>query len=399
MACNAVSSGSKFLTATLAHLDCQAEHIGSYGYGALADPGSTVSVALTGLLAVFVAIWGYRLMLGYSARARDVVGAVLQVGIVITLATSWPAWRVVAYDVIMKGPTEIAQAIAMSAGISSSESGLYARLQNADDGLLALTTIGTGRLPGSDLRDDFRGIALQDEAGFGWGRLLFLFGTIAPYAIVRLAGGVFLSLAPVFAGFLLFSGSSNLFHGWIRALAFAAFGSLTISLIQGVNLAILEPWIADAMMRRTAGEFAPSAATEMAALSLVFVAITIGTLFLVARVTFYPMFTVRMDAPKESNRKAFVVHPHTAPDGSKASMDPPDRAHEIASSVAKSIRREELEVQAGDKISPRGAMPLSGPNGTQASTNSRSDEQTLGSSYRRNSRRSTALSEQRDRKA
>lgn len=398
MSCAAVSSGSQFLTMTLAHIDCQAERMGSYGYGALANPGSVISVTLTGLLTMFVAIWGFRLMLGYPVHARDAVGTVIRAGIVLTLATSWPAWRVVGYDVIMNGPTEIARAVAIGADVPGSENDLTQQLQKVDDGLVALTALGTGRLPGSDLRDIFRGVALQDETGFSWGRLLFLFGAIAPYAIVRLGAGILLSLAPLFVAFFLFRGTSGLFQGWIRGLAFSAIGSLVLSLILGVNLAILEPWIADAIARRTAGEFAPSAAIEMAALSLVFVAITIGALFLIARVTFLPYFSALLTGSDNSRRETTTRAVWAVPETFNRSPDPPDRAHDIASSVAKSIWREETEALAITAAGPGRVAARNGPDTARTSTHPLSGEETLGSSYRRNFRRPTASSEQRDRR-
>jgi type IV secretion system protein VirB6 len=397
MSCVAVTSGSNFLSATLAHIDCQAELIGSYGYGALADPGSPAVVALAGLLTIFVAILGIRLSLGYPFQVRDAVGTIVRVGIVLTLATSWPAWRIIGYDVVMNGPAEIAQRVAIGAGLPGSSNDLRKRLQDADDGLVAMTAFGTGRLPGDDLRDVFRGVALRDETGFGWGRLFFLFGTVAPYAIVRLVAGVLLSLAPLFGIFFLFSGSSSLFHGWIRGLAFAALGSLTISLVQGVNLALLEPWIAEVISRRTAGEFVPAASTEMAALSLVYVAITAGALFLIARVTFFARLSVRFAASRIAPREAGYGRSSTASEASRALIDLPDRAHAIAAAVGKSLRREELE-----SSTDRGSVPMNptASGGTGASpmpVHSRPGGETLGSSYRRNFRRSTVSGGQRDR--
>ena len=44
MACAAITTGQGFLVETLSHLDCQAQVIGSYGYTALADPGSPTMI-------------------------------------------------------------------------------------------------------------------------------------------------------------------------------------------------------------------------------------------------------------------------------------------------------------------------------------------------------------------
>ena len=64
MSCAALPTGSGFLAATLSNLDCQAQTIGEAGYQALASPGSPLSLAITVLLAIFVAVIGLRFLAG-----------------------------------------------------------------------------------------------------------------------------------------------------------------------------------------------------------------------------------------------------------------------------------------------------------------------------------------------
>src|SRR5687767_5935772 len=101
MSCPAVLTGGEFLVQALAHLDCQAQTLGSFGFQSLAQVGSPAGLVLTALLTLFVAIYGIRLLFGPgnggSDEARDLVNAVLKIGIVLTLAVSWPAWRTLAY--------------------------------------------------------------------------------------------------------------------------------------------------------------------------------------------------------------------------------------------------------------------------------------------------------------
>ena len=86
MACPSVTTGSRFLVETLSHLDCQAQTIGSFGFQALAAPGSPASLALAGLLTLFIALFGIRMLFGSGVEPRDAVTAVLKVAIVLTLA-------------------------------------------------------------------------------------------------------------------------------------------------------------------------------------------------------------------------------------------------------------------------------------------------------------------------
>lgn len=397
MICAPIHTGSRFLAETLAHVDCQAQNIGSFGFQALADPSSQVSIASTGLLTLFIAAFGIRMLMGYWPGRRDAFDVVLRIGIVLTLATGWPAWRSVGYDLILDAPTQLGEAVAVNAGLPSTHD-LRSRLQNADAGLVVLTAYGTGRLPGSDLREEFRGMALQDETGFGWGRLIFLLGAIGPQAIVRLGAGVLLALTPVFAFFLLLGSAQSLFDGWIRGLAFTAFGSLSLSIVSAVMLGLFEPWIAEVAGQRAAGMFAPGAATEMAALSLVFLVVSYGVLLLTARVTFLPWFTTRLDHVRGLIRDVERASPIEVRRSANESLAaaPADRAHVIASSVAKSVRREDLEtagVRSGGHLARSSGYGAPDPT---ASTREFAAGANLGSSYRRTHPRTTSARRQRD---
>ena len=207
MACPAVTTGPQFLVTALAHLDCQAQTLGSFGFQALAQPGSVASVVLTGLLTLFIAIYGIRLLFGPGDEPRDLVNAVLKVGIVLTLAVSWPAWRVVAYDTVLYGPSEVAASI-MPATLPPAQSGLPQRLQSLDQGIADVTYIGTGRITGdtmpAGIAREFQSVALGDSTGLGFARPIFLASTIGSLGLLRIAGGLLLALAPLIAGLLLF---------------------------------------------------------------------------------------------------------------------------------------------------------------------------------------------------
>lgn len=292
MTCPAIATGSGFLSGVMAHVDCQARMIGSYGYGALADTSSPVFVALTGLLTIFIALHGVRLLLGAFEGSAGIIGGVVKVGIVLTLATSWPAWRVIGYDLILDGPAELARIIGSASGLADQVPDIVARLQGVDDGIVAVTSYGTGRLTGgvaagNALGDSFNGIALADQFALGMGRAAFLAGTLVPFGILRLGAGILLALAPLMAGLLLFGGTNGIFYGWARGLAFCALGSLIQMLVQGVELALIEPWLGSVLDGRQSGAFTPSAPTELFVLSLAFAGVSIGLLLLCGRFVFF----------------------------------------------------------------------------------------------------------------
>jgi len=370
MSCSPISTGQSFLYSALNHIDCQAQSIGSYGYGALADTRSSVFAALTALLTIFVALYGMRLILNAADPGRGLVADVIRVGVVLTLATSWPAWRTVGYDVVMNGPFEVAQSIGMASGLDDTVQTMPSRLQALDDDIVALTAAGTGRLSGGAATDNdgqsFEGIALADQFALGLGRTAFLSSALIPYGAYRLGAGVLLALAPLMAGLLLFVGTSGLFWGWVRGLVFCALGSLTNLLVQSVQITLLEPWLSGAINRRIGGDYTPSAPTELLVLGIVFAGITTGLSLLLIRVCFYtqaPEAFARTVMSRQTSREP------ARPDGYRQVPDTsPSRAQAIAEMVRTSRQREyEGPSRAGSLVTPRADMGyLQSSEGTSA---------------------------------
>lgn len=345
MACPSVTTGNRFLGEAMAHIDCQAQAIGAYGYGALADPGSGVSIALTGLLTIFIAIFGYRLMLGEEMRARGLVGDMLRVGVVLTLATSWPAWRTLGYDVAMKAPGELAGSIAGASQLPGSEGDMVSRLQAADDAIVILTVYGTGRTTGGTTRSDtigdrLEGIAVTDREGLADGRMAYLAGILAPFALVRLGAGFLLALAPLMAGLLLFAGTRDLFFGWLRGLGALTLGSAALSVLQGVQLAILEPWLRDALALRASQVLTPSAPTELSVITFLFMIVSFVLLFVIAKIFFFGGMGITGLWTQMQTPRAASSNGASAPVlASQRDVQP--RALGIAESVSHALRREE----------------------------------------------------------
>lgn len=289
--CPALSSGDAFLSSLLRHIDCQAQVVGSAGYQSLADPGSFVSLALTGLLTLFVALFGIRLMMGETPSVRHGLTAIIKIGVVLTLAGSWPAYKIVVYDLVIYGPEQITTAVASPAGLSgtSGDVALIARLQTADSAIIRLTNLGTGREPAATLPSSGGGqqrFPIADDPAFGWARIIFLTGAIAAFAVVRLTAGVLLALAPLFAGLLLFDLARGLLIGWARALVFTLLASVATALVLSVELALLEPWLAHVIRMRQAATLAPSAPVELLVLSLGFAIALAGALAILLRLSF-----------------------------------------------------------------------------------------------------------------
>jgi type IV secretion system protein VirB6 len=405
VACPEVLTGQRFVAQAIAHIDCQAQSIGAYGYGALADPGSVVSLALGGLLSLFIAIFAIRLMAGEPIGQRDLLADGLRVAIVLTLATSWPAWRTLGYDLVIKGPAEISAPLTQAASLTPQGSTLIARLQAADDGIVLLTVYGTGRNTGGTTRSDrigdsFRGVAVADQEGLANGRIGFLAGALGALGIVRLGAGLLLALAPLMAGLLLFAGTRDLFFGWLRALGAFALGAIAVPVVLAVELAILEPWLRDALSQREAQVLVPSMPTELVVITLSFALISFGLLAVIARLVFFggmPALRLPGLIPRANQAEpSFVARPAIV--GAAGAAGEPSRAFTVADAVTQSMRREDRRDSQRGVAAQQSAVLTQ--QGRTPALRQPVPAEPLGSTFRapdaRRTRRTSAASEKRD---
>jgi len=404
MTCAAVHTGSSFAGELLAQIDCQSQAIGAYGFGALASPGSPAAGLLLALLILFIAAFGLRLMFGETPLGRDLLGGALKIGIVLTLATSWPAWRTLAYDSVLKGPAELTAQIGGAAGLPGSGSGFNARLSGADQAIVSLTAFGTGRLTGgivgsTDLGDSASGIAMADQTGFGWGRVLFLAGTIGPLAAIRLSAGVLLALAPIMAGLLLFGGTLGIFVGWLRALGTCLLGATVLAIVHGAELAILESWLSEALSQRQVNVLTPAAPTELLVIALLFTIASLGSLALVVRLMFFPALSaLRLPSlilPDYALAWRGLDQHRQVAEPSWHNERP--RALAVANAVAENLRREE---RADGSSRWRRIDPSSSRHGDDRSAlagrGGQAAGDALGSSFRKPNRRRSGSAITRD---
>ncbi len=295
--CPIVSPDIGFVRSMMAFVDCQAQSIGAQGYLGLLAPGSTFATLLTGFLTLFVAIFGYRLLMGHAPNMREGVFALIKIGFVVALATSWPAYRTLVYDVALRGPAELTADIGVPSGLPGTGGGMVGRLDTVDQALAALAILGAGEPtvvigpPNQNEADPAMQTPPPPFAGFnafalGGARLIFLLGAVGSLAAVRLIAGLMLALGPFFIAFLLFEQTRGLFEGWVRVLAAAALAAVGTAIALALELALAEPWLADILSRRAAGEAMPNVPAELLLVASIFFLIILALLYACARVAF-----------------------------------------------------------------------------------------------------------------
>lgn len=364
--CPALSTGDAFLSGLLRHIDCQGQTLGAAGYQVLADPGSPLALVLTALLTIFVALFGLRMMLGETPTLRDGVMAVVKIGVVLVIATSWPAYRTVVYDVVVDGPGQLSAAIGGSANLPGADGDLIGRLQAADVTINRLINLGTGRsdvtalTPPGDIvpGQPPRRTPIADDPAFGAARIVFLASTVAAFAVVRLTAGVLLALAPLFAGLLLFGLSRGLVIGWARALVFALLASTAVTILLGVELALLEPWLTQVISLRQGKLVTASAPVELLIICLGFALALAGSLAVILRLAFTIDFSVfrrpvMVAPPPLVSAPELILTPSHRPEADR----PAPRAHAVADALFASQRREQAYQTQTSSSSSAGAQP------------------------------------------
>ena len=223
------------------YLDCQARALGENGFQALAG-GAMGTAILSAMVTVFIALIGYRLLLGHVPDARDGIGWAVRLGIVLALVTSWPAFQSLVYRVAVDAPPDIAAVLLPASGLAGES--LAERVQISYDTL----RLGISNAPAAAAAQAGQPAAatvtpplllpLKKTAS------LLVISTMGLAGALRIAIGFLLAVAPLAIMSLLFRGTNGLFIGWVRALAGAALGLVGATVVTAIHLVAVESELA-----------------------------------------------------------------------------------------------------------------------------------------------------------
>jgi len=284
-ACAASGDAAGYIGSVSRFIDCRAEMLDTSAFGTLSAPGSTLSLLLTGFLTIYVALIGYNLLAGRGFSMRSGTVAMVKIGAVLTLVMSWPAYQTLVYDVVVQGPTQLVAEIGRPAGVPGADGTLTQRLDAADGALQQLAILGPGQIDFSEAQSQPPPpMAGFDAFALGGSRILFLISALVGIVSVRIVEALMLAVGPYFIALLLFENTKSMFEGWIRVLAGATLGAVGVFLALGLQLLMLEPWLANVLTRRLGGESLPSMPTELFVTTAFFTVATITSLFASAKV-------------------------------------------------------------------------------------------------------------------
>jgi type IV secretion system protein VirB6 len=299
---------------------------------------------LTGFLTIFIALIGYNLLLGHSMSVRSGTLAFVKIGAIFALATSWPAYRTLIYELVTNGPAQLVAEIGPQAGIIGSDGTLTRRLDLVDQGLERLAILG----PGTPLSSISAQIPPPPFGGFdafalGGSRILFELTALAGLGIIRIITGLMLALGPFLIAFVMFENTRSLFEGWVRVLAGTALAAIGVSIALGLELALLEPWLSNVLARRMAGEALPTISTELFVITCLFSMIVVAAFYACARTArAFRLAPVLRSPPTLAGQKAEQGTVSVLPSGSSGEITRSERTRAAAiASVLVSTNRHE----------------------------------------------------------
>jgi len=261
--CPPAPSGG-FADRLLADTDCQAFGMVERGYAALSQPGGTISTALTGLMVIAVAFFGYRLLLGRGIALRDALDLTVKLGVVLLVATSWEAWQAIAYHGIAQAPTQVAGE--MLTGIGS-QPPLVSLQQTLD----ALANAAVGYRTRAGIASPLVGGPAAAAAVLNLSALILTLSSVGLLVAARVVQAILLAIAPAMAGMLLFDATRGMAQGWIGAIIGAALAPLFVLLVAAIEFAILTPMIQRLLAEQAAGTFENSSVMPIGLVAVVFV--------------------------------------------------------------------------------------------------------------------------------
>ncbi len=313
--CPAFDPTGPYVSQVVSFVDCHSLALGVDGYRAL-GPSTGFGMALSGLLTIYVALIGYRLLLGGQITIREGVMSAIRLGFVLSLATQWAAYQPLVYDVVTGGPADLASRVLAPGGVGGDApgrlidrvQGVHAALGDLARQLVPLVdaaAIAPGNpaapvvgqtpalqtppalLPSPAASGPTSPAAPTVEARaalLSADRLLVgaaLAGTLSVHVITALL----LALGPLFIACLLFDSTRGLFVGWVRVLAGATLAGVAAALVIALELAVIEPQVQALRDVLDQGQPAGQLPQNMLATCGCFAVIMLAALIALARTT------------------------------------------------------------------------------------------------------------------
>jgi type IV secretion system protein VirB6 len=233
-ACAVSSSDLGVIRELLTATRCNVGVFSESGYRALTGPHSIFPIAVTALLTIYVAVLGYRLLMGLGAPSLSEIPLIgLKIGTVLAVTLNWTVFQTLVLDLSARAPTEIAGAIV------GPQFAPLERLQSAYDEMRS-DQAAFAKLAQSDSSGaNVRASEAASELSYASNALLAATGGLLAFATI--VTGVLAMVGPVFLTLFLFESAGGLFAGWVRAISAAALVPMLCWITTIILLATIAP--------------------------------------------------------------------------------------------------------------------------------------------------------------
>lgn len=209
--------------------------------GSFGSLTATIQILWRLMFIVFIAVYGYKVIISGRFSAHDLVWHCLKIIILLVLATQWDTFFLFVYNMATDLPSDIAGQIISAAADSL---GSNAKADSESSANVALQVFfDRGMTVSSKLLD-----------GAGWNNMgqyfyafAVWFGTIGLtgystmlIVLSKLAVAILLCIGPIFILLLIFTNTKALFEGWLRTLLNYAIVPIFVYALLALILAIME---------------------------------------------------------------------------------------------------------------------------------------------------------------
>jgi type IV secretion system protein VirB6 len=269
LSCPNIASDTGAIAATLQAVDCQSRVYAQSGYESLAATGSPFQAWLTAFLIIYVALLGWRLLLGGTGRVSELPLTALKIGAILAMVSNWSLFQTLVFDLVTKTPIELTRLITASSASQSSLVGdPLGGLQVAHD-QLTLSAAAFGKAVSLQVGPLAGGNAAASQALWQASQLLFL-STAGLFSAAMIAVAILTALGPLFVSLFLLAPTRDLFIGWVRALLAAMLAPMLAWMASALMLMVLEPNLIALARDRIAGDLHADTAMATAGLITIF---------------------------------------------------------------------------------------------------------------------------------
>jgi type IV secretion system protein VirB6 len=252
------SSGAGDIAALLSGVDCYIALYVERAYARLFGEAGWLMPALIGGLTIYVAFYGYRLMLGGSVRLPDLMRRFIAIGATLAFVTNWPAYQTVFVSVVSDGADDVAAALHSAATGAAPRAELESQLGATLDTMTALAAGNPARnAPAAATAVDTA--PPRSPAGVSAATMIWLSAVLLGVSsagvliIVKASLGLLLAIGPAFVFLALFRQTRGLTEGWLRTISAGMLALIFTTLATAMALVVVDPMVAGLAAARAAG--------------------------------------------------------------------------------------------------------------------------------------------------